>query len=84
MAYINGGVLINGTPIATKTALKRAAATDPAGVQFYSTSELGGRFEGPLSEIPAGITLSVVGPDPYTRRTWYASITRTGQKVAVR
>ena len=84
MPYINGGVRINGTPIPTKTALKRAATDDPADVEFYSTSELGDQFHGRLSDIPADTTLSVVGPDPYTRRTWYASITRKGQKVTVR
>jgi hypothetical protein len=84
MPYNNGGVRINGTSIPTKTALKRATTDDPADVEFYSTSEFGNQFHGRLTEIPADTTLSVAGPDPYTRPTWYASITRTGQKVTVR
>jgi hypothetical protein len=38
---------------------------------------LGPAFEGTAEEIPAGATLSVVGPDPFTSRRWYATVTRT-------
>lgn len=81
MPYVNGGVV----GITTKKALKEAAKADPADVTFYSTSQLGAVFNGRLTEIPLGVTLSVVGPDPYTARNWYASITRDASgKITVK
>lgn len=59
----------------TKKALKEAAK---AGVPFtlQSTSMFGG-YNGPVTELPVGITFNVVGPDPYSKRDWFASVRRT-------
>jgi hypothetical protein len=36
-----------------------------------------------LADLPEGVKLSVVGPDPYTTRNWYATVERKGDKVKV-
>ncbi len=66
MSYVNGGVLdLNGAPVPTKAALKRLAKDAPADVAFVPTSPLGTHWEGRLSEIPPGVTLTVSGrPQP--------------------
>lgn len=81
MAYINGGV----DRLKTKKALKEAVKADPAQVFFYSTAGFHGEttFSGPVSEMPEGVTLQVVGPDPYSKRDWYASVTRKAGKIVV-
>ncbi len=72
MAYINGGC----EGFKTKSALKIAVKSDPSAVYFYCTSPLGQTFNGKVSDMPEGVTLQVVGPDPYNNRSWYASIKR--------
>ncbi|MET0711083.1 MAG: hypothetical protein ABWZ30_01065 [Jiangellaceae bacterium] len=84
MPYINGGVRNpDGTPIASKAALKRAVSESPASVEFYGTSGLGEQFAGLLSQTPDGVTLVVVGPDPHTSRRWYANVMRTATGIKV-
>ena len=80
MAYINVGASVDGMRVKSKAALKRAIKDSPATVAFDSTSPMGESFNGGPSQIPAGVKLSVVGPDPYTDRRWYATveITATG------
>ena len=75
MAYINGGV----RNLRTKKSLKDAVKADPTAVTFYSTGMFGDQFNGPVSDLPVGATLTVVGPDPYSKRDWYASVTRNGK-----
>jgi hypothetical protein len=65
---------INGKK--TKTALKAAINTDPSRVQLYATSSMGPQFRGTADTLPADAEFLVVGPDPYTRRDWYATIKR--------
>jgi hypothetical protein len=90
MRYVNGGVrwVDSPAPIRTKKALREAVKIDPSEVTFYPTAaEWFGpetRWEGRLSEVPVGVSLSICGPDPYTRRSWYAQVSRSkGGKVAV-
>lgn len=60
---------------ATKKALREALLADPASVRLVTTSAFGG-FAGRATELPAGLTFNVVGPDPYRKRSWYASVER--------
>ena len=76
-SYINGGVTSRSIQIPTKKMLKDLVKTGPSQVFFYPTSEIGQTWSGSLAELPKGVTLSVVGPDPYRSRKWYASITKT-------
>ena len=80
MAFDQGGA----RGFATKKALKDAAR-DGRPISLYSTSLFGSPFYGDASELPDGLTFNVVGPDPYTRRNWYASVSRKSDgKVTVR
>lgn len=73
MSFIQGGIR-NAT---TKKALKEAVKDDPSSVRFYSTGLGGEQFDGPVTTLSAnGTKLTVVGPDPYTARSWYATIER--------
>jgi hypothetical protein len=76
MAYVNTGSFIQGSRPRSKKALREAVANDPQSVFFDGTSFLGPQFDGRPSDIPEGVTLTVTGPDPYTLRRWYASVTR--------
>jgi hypothetical protein len=84
MAYINVGVIIDGYMAPTKKALRLALAENPESVLFVVTSDLGPR---PRQEIrPDQIgsdTLTVVGPDPYRNRKWYASVKATPSGIKV-
>lgn len=44
----------------------------------------GGQAEYRGDEVPEGVSLSVVGPDPYTDRRWYATVQRTATGVTVK
>lgn len=64
-----------GASYPTKKALKEAIGKS---LNYVETS-----FFGP--EFKADGTFAVVGPDPYTKRTWYATVTMAGgliKKVA--
>jgi hypothetical protein len=76
MSYINVGARVNGARPASKKALREALKDNPGSVTFDGTSPFGEQFSGTVRSIPADATLSVVGPDPYTSRKWYASVTR--------
>lgn len=82
MSYVNGGVNMNGKP--TKKNLKDQVLANPAKVQFYGTSPLGPQWSGAVSLLPEGLILSVVGPDPYKKRDWFASVERLDGKLVVK
>ena len=90
MSYINVGAYVNGARPQSKKALKEACAawsaspTDAPSLRFDSTAMMGPRAGEDI--LPATIgadTLSVVGPDPYAKRSWYASVTRKDGKLEV-
>lgn len=85
MQYVNVGALYpNGQRIPTKTALKTAAAE--GNVAFDQTSAVHyGNLPGIIEPFDLAsiarqrkdsepIELSVVGPDPYNNRRWYAGV----------
>lgn len=84
MEYVNVGAWVSGARPASKAALKRALSSDPASILFTPTSML---HRGPASyrpdDIPAGVSLSVVGPDPETSRKWYATVELRNGKVRI-
>jgi hypothetical protein len=77
-SYINTGAFVNGRRPASKKALREAIKADPSSVTFDSTAMAGARagdmIKADPDDIGKGNTLSVAGPDPYTRRNWYASV----------
>lgn len=74
--FIQGGANFPVEGNKTKTALKKAIKENPSGVTLYATSDMGPQFNGPASSLPEGTTFNVVGPNPYTKRDWYASVKR--------
>lgn len=94
MGYINVGATYddgegNGpVRVATKTALRKALKENPGDVVFDVTTGPALLPEGAAtsyrgSEVPEGVTLSVVGPDPFTNRKWYASVQIRNGKATV-
>lgn len=47
---------------------------DPFCVSLEATSMFGNEYDGPLAHAPRSVTYSIVGPDPYKDRKWYATI----------
>lgn len=76
--YEQGGVF---PQYPTKKALRDAAK---AGVPFTlsSTSMFGG-FSGSVRDLPENMVFTVVGPDPHTKRNWYANVEKKNGKVTV-
>jgi len=68
------GVYVNGQRCQTKKALKEAAAQGRV-ISIECTSMFGG-YDGDSKDAPVGKTFTVVGPDPYRSRKWYANIKR--------
>ena len=86
MSSINVGAYVDGDRCKTKTALKRALKEAPETVRFDVTAAVGehaGKPDIVGNEIPADAKLSVCGPDPYTARNWWASVS-IGQKGNIR
>lgn len=76
--YVNVGVVHapGMSDMPTKVALKRAIATEPTMVSFYATDAFGpnrGKFWS-TDKLDIGVKYSVVGPNPYTSRKWYATV----------
>jgi hypothetical protein len=70
--YVQGGAQFRGKQ--TKAGLREAVKTTPSNVYLYDTSAFGSKFSGSATELPKSICFNVVGPDPYSRRDWYASV----------
>lgn len=81
MSYVNCGAMDEelGARVKTKKALKEAIASHPDKVYFDGTSAMGPQFSGYANKLPQGTKLSVVGPDPYTSRKWYATVEVSAQ-----
>lgn len=74
MTFVNVGVTMrDGTDIKTKKALKEAIAANPDDVVVYGTSDFN-RFTGSAADLNKEYKYSVVGPNPYTSRKWYATL----------
>jgi hypothetical protein len=74
MCYINCGASHDGNRVPSKKRLRILLAEDPASVTFDNTSFFDGKATFTGDEIPEGAKLSVVGPNPYTSRKWWASV----------
>lgn len=88
MSFVNVGAFIDGRNAETKKVLREALANAPATVTFYATAmaeveqikgdELPERLAG-------GDKLTVVGPDPYHDRRWYAQVSlNTKNKITIK
>lgn len=67
----------------SKKAIKELVAADPSRVSIEATSLHGNEYDGPVSDAPVGKYL-FVGPDPYTSRKFYGTLTiKADGKVVV-
>lgn len=86
MGYVNCGAFIGGRRAPSKKALKEAVRDCPERVTFDSTAFMGPRAGDTITcdagDI-GGNTLSVCGPDPYTRRVFYANVAVRNGKIIV-
>jgi hypothetical protein len=67
----------------TKKELKELCKESPEKVLLNSTSAFGNGFSGFATELPEGTTFTVVGPDPFRDRRWYANVVRKNGVVKV-
>jgi hypothetical protein len=83
MSYTQGGVEGHKT----KASLKKAVKENPDEVFFYDTAAVPGMspgFTGRITALPKnGTKLTVVGPNPYRERKWYATIEWNSKGVLV-
>lgn len=76
------GVFLNLDRPKSKKAIKDAVAANQA-VNLEATSMFGNEYDGPLRTAPDGV-YTFVGPDPYTSRKFYGTITKRNGKVTVK
>ena len=79
------GLFIQGRRPKSKVEVKRLLAdTGTDGISVEATSMFGNEYDGPLSEAPENTTIHFVGPDPYTSRKFYGTITLTNGNVTIK
>lgn len=73
----------------SKAAMKRAVEADPRKVRFESVSPMGQQWSGTAQEFlwsdraAAGLKLTVVGPNPFTDRSWYGTVEVKNGKLKI-
>lgn len=67
----------------SKKEVKEIIKTNPERLSLEATSFFGNEYEGPITSMPEDKPAYVVGPDPYTKRNFYLTITRSGNKFKV-
>lgn len=83
-----GAVTRTGSEFPSKAAIKRAIATDPSSVMFCWVGGMGEGWSGTAAEFPdygtkTGNKLTLVGPNPYSNRKYYGTVTVKAGKVAI-
>lgn len=87
MTYVTAGAQDrDGNRFKSKNALKKAIANNPSEVMFDITDMFHEGLASPLcaDSLPEGVAVQVAGPDPYTKRSWFARVepTASGPKVS--
>lgn len=77
------GIYINYTRPKSKKAVKEAIASAPETVEIEATSIFGNEYDGPVTGLAEGQTISFVCPDPYTSRKFFGTIRRTAKGLVV-
>jgi hypothetical protein len=79
------GIFVNGyARPKSKKAVREAIESDPSSVTAEATSLFGNEYGGPISGMADGSSIHFVGPDPYTKRSFYGTVTRSGDTFKVR
>lgn len=76
------GIYVNRRRPKSKKEVREAIARLPESVQIEATSLFANEFDGLASDMPEG-RISFVGPDPYTDRRFYGTLTRRGDTWTV-
>lgn len=85
MTFVNVGARMNNSDIPTKKALKDVIASFPYKVVFYTTSAMEPSETVTADELDTTVNYTVVGPNPYNNRKWYATVTRDNSgKITVK
>lgn len=78
------GIFVNyQRPTSKKQVREMVANGNAASVRLEATSLHGNEYDGPVADAPDG-TYYFVGPDPYTKRSFYGSITVRGGVAKVK
>jgi hypothetical protein len=77
------GIFLNYRRPKSKKEIKEAVLSNPRSVSAEATSMFGGDFDGPIINLADGQSITFVGPDPFTSRKFYGSITRKGDVFKV-
>ena len=80
------GIFIDGRRPKSKAELKRHLA-DGKGLSLISieaTSLFGDEYDGTLALAPENTVINFVGPDPYTNRKFYGTITLRNGNVTIK
>lgn len=77
------GIYLGNDRPRSKKAIKDAAADPFNDINLEATSVFGNEYDGPLRTAPDGV-YTFVGPDPYTSRKFYGTITKRDGKITVK
>lgn len=69
------GIFVGNSRPVSKKAVKEAVRNDPSKVRIEATSMFGNEYDGNVENMPIG-SVTFVGPDPYTSRKFYGTITK--------
>ena len=79
------GIWLNGQRPKSKKAIRLAAeAGEIDGLIIEATSMFGNEFGGFAADLPDGVTIYFVGPDPHTKRNFYGQLFRKNGKLVVK
>ena len=77
------GIFIGNRRPKSKKEVKEAILVDPGNVFLEATSMFGNEYSGSVNAAPDG-QYYFVGPDPYTKRNFYGTVTVQDGKVKVK
>jgi hypothetical protein len=84
MKFYNCGASIDGRRVRNKKELRELLEASPVDVYFDGTAIIKDVDGYRGSELPEGVSLSVVLPDPYRDRRYYASVEKKAGKLVVK
>lgn len=70
------GIYVNYRRPKSKKEVIATVKASPEKVFLEATSLFGNEYDGPITDMPIGKMVYVVGPDPYTARNFYLNLTR--------
>lgn len=71
------GIFVEGRRPRSKKEVREAVANNPASVDLEATSMFGDETSRNVCTLPLHSRITFVGPDPYTKRSFFGNIERT-------